>query len=157
MPRLPDKPNPAHRLDRYAFRAGELRSPDGSDTGHVLVLPIVFWTKIGGHLWWRRWGSSMTTADVLSSARDVEPSFQCGWYWGDVLDEMLDLWDAGQVQVGEDLMYEVRWLNDRDYEAIARGVFDRHLIKSVWGGHRYPVQPDAGVPKALTASPAGVP
>jgi hypothetical protein len=48
VPRLPDKPNPAHRLDRYAFRAGELRSPDGSDTGHVLVLPIVYWTQIGG-------------------------------------------------------------------------------------------------------------
>lgn len=87
----------------------------------------------------------------------MEPAFQFAWYWGDVLDEMLDLWDAGQVEVGEDLIYEVQWLNDRDSEAIPRGVFDRDLDQERVGRHRYPVQPDAGVLKALTASPAGVP
>lgn len=127
VPRLPDKPNPPHRLDRYAFRAGELRSPDESETGHVLVLPMVFWTKIGGHLWWRRWGSPRTTADVWVSACDVDPSFEFAWYWGDVLDEMLDHWDAGQVKVGEDVLYEVRWLDDRSSEAIARSVFSTDL------------------------------
>ena len=127
MPRLPDNPIPPHRLDRYAFRAGELRSPDGSDTGHVLVLPAVYWTKIGGHLWWRRWGRPTFTADVWVSVRAVEPSFQTGWFTHELLDEMLDLWDVGQVVVGKDLLYAVRWLDDRDSTAIARDVFNTNL------------------------------
>jgi hypothetical protein len=28
------------------------------------------------------------------------PSFRLGWFWGDLLVEMLGLWDAGRVSVG---------------------------------------------------------
>ena len=137
-------PNPAHHLDRYAFRAGELRSPDESATGHVLVLPIVFWTKMGGHLWWRRWGSPLTTADVLVSTRDVEPSFQFAWYWGDVLNEMLDLWDAGRCKSARtSCMRSGGWMSATSKLSLAASLKGT-LIKSVWVGHRCPVQADAG-------------
>jgi hypothetical protein len=127
VPRLPNYPSPPHRLDRYAFRAGELRSPDGTDTGQVLVLPVVFWVQLKGHLWWRQWGQPKTTADVWVSAAAVEHPYQRGWFMDDVLDEMLDLWDAGQVVVARDLLYAVRWLDDHDSRAIAREVFDTDL------------------------------
>ena len=59
----------------------------------------------------------------------------------DLLDEMLDLWDAGQVVVGKDLLYEVRWLGDHDSRTVAREVFDTEtLIKSVPLGHRCSVR-----------------
>ncbi|SFP60663.1 hypothetical protein SAMN05660464_3657 [Geodermatophilus dictyosporus] len=45
----------------------------------------------------------------------------------DLLDEMLNLWDADQVVVGEDLLYEVRWLGHHDSRTIAREVFDTDL------------------------------
>ncbi|WP_448638248.1 hypothetical protein [Geodermatophilus sp. URMC 63] len=124
---MPNNPNPPHPLDRYAFRAGELRSPDGTDTGHVLVLPMVFWERIGGHLWWRRWGKPETTADVWVSAAAVEHPYHLGWFMDELLDEMLSLWDAGLVVVGRDLLYEVRWLGDHDSRTIAREVFDTDL------------------------------
>ena len=127
MPWRPDYPNPPHRLDRYAFLAGELRSPDGTDAGHVLVLPMVFWTQIGGHLWWRRWADPKTTADVWVAAAAVQHPFHLGWFMDDLLDEMLDLWDAGQVVVGKDLLYEVRWLDENHSRTIAREVFDTDL------------------------------
>jgi hypothetical protein len=93
----------------------------------VLVLPAVYWVQIGGHLWWRRWGNPETTADVWVSAAAVEHPYHLGWFRGDWLDEMLDLWDDGQVVVGKDLLYEVTWLEDHDSRVIAREVFDTDL------------------------------
>jgi hypothetical protein len=88
---------------------------------------MVYWERIGGHLWWRRWGNPKITADVWVSAAAVEHPYHLGWFMDDVLDEMLDLWDAGQVQVGKDLLYQVRWLHDHQSGAIAREVFDTNL------------------------------
>ncbi|MPQ99768.1 hypothetical protein GB931_17960 [Modestobacter sp. I12A-02628] len=61
------------------------------------------------------------------SATAVEPSFHLGWFTGAMLEEMLDLWDAGQVAVGKDLLYDVRWLDEDDSSTIAREVFDTDL------------------------------
>ena len=124
----PTSPNPPHRLDGYAFRAGELRSPDGTDTGHVLVLPQVFWAVVGGHLWWRRWGDPMTTADVWIVAGAVDHPYHLGWFRDDdQLGEMLDRWDAGQVAVGDGRLYEVRWLDPQGSVDVAREVFGTNL------------------------------
>jgi hypothetical protein len=124
----PTLPNPPHRLDRYAFRAGELRSPEGTDTGHVLVLPMVFWQQVDGRLWWRRWGRPMTTADVWIEASAVDHPYHLGWFRDDdVLSEMLDLWDAGQVVVGEGRLYEVRWLDQQESVEVARDVFQTDM------------------------------
>jgi hypothetical protein len=123
----PDQPNPPHRLDRYALRAGELRRPDGTHGGHVLVLPEVHWQRLGGRLWWRRWGEPTTTADVWVSADEVDPSYRLGWFWGDLLDEMLDRWDAGRVLIGPDTEYEVSWLDDEASAVVAREVFGADL------------------------------
>ena len=92
----------------------------------MLVLPMVYWERIGGRLWWRSWGNPKTTADVCVSAAAVEHPYDLGWFMDDVLDEMLDLWDAGQVQVGNGL-YGVRWLHEHDSRAVAREVFDTDL------------------------------
>ena len=55
------------------------------------------------------------------------PSLETGWFTPELLDEMLELWDAGQVVVGKDLLYAVRWGDDRDSTAIARDVFNTDL------------------------------
>lgn len=123
----PREPNPPHRLDRYAFRAGELRRPDGTQGGHVLVLPMVFWTRVGGHLCWRRWGKPATTADVWVDADVVDPSFAIGWFWGELLTETIDMWDAGRVAVGPDIHYDVAWLDDEASAAVGRAVFSTDL------------------------------
>jgi hypothetical protein len=124
----PALPNPPHRLDRYTFRAGELRSPDGTDTGHVLVLPLVFWTKVGGYLWWRRWGNPRTTADVWIVAGAVDHPYHLGWFRDThELSEMLGLWDAGQVAVGQGRLYEVRWLDRQQSGTVARDVFETDM------------------------------
>ena len=126
----PALPDPPHRLDRHAFRAGELRSPDGADTGHVLVLPMVFWAQVGGHLWWRRWGDPRTTADVWIVAGAVDRSYRLGWFGDDdVLGDMLDLWDAGQVVVAVGRLYEVRWLDPQESVEVARDVFGVDLAR----------------------------
>ena len=88
---------------------------------------MVFWTQMAGHLWWRRWADPAITADVWVSAATVEHPFHLGWFMDDLLDDMLDLWDAGQVVVGEDRLYEVRWLDENDTRTIAREVFDTNL------------------------------
>ncbi len=106
-----------------------MRSPDGTDTGHVLVLPMVFWTQVGGRLRWRRWGKPKTTADVWVSAAAVEEPYHLGWFVDDLVDEMLNLWDAGQVVVGKDLLYEVGWLDDHESRRIAREVFGTDLVQ----------------------------
>lgn len=123
----PREPEPPHRLDPYAFRAGELRRPDGSKGGHVLVLPIVFWTQVGGHLWWRRWGEPMTTADVWVSADVMGPAFEREWFRGELLIAMIDRWDAGRVAVGPDTDYDVRWLDDEVSAVVAREAFQADL------------------------------
>jgi hypothetical protein len=43
--------------------------------GHGLVVPAVFWARVGGHLWWRRWGNPDTTADVWVRGAAVRNEF----------------------------------------------------------------------------------
>jgi hypothetical protein len=52
-------------------------------------------------------GKPKTTADVCVPAAAVEHPYHLGWFMDDLLDEMLDLCDAGQV-VGRNLRYQVR-------------------------------------------------
>lgn len=124
---LPREAPAPHRLDGYAFRAGVLLDPDGEDGGYVLVLPEVYWQQIGGHLWWRRWGRPRVGADVWVSAQAVERSFEEGWFTGDLLDEMLDLWDTGRVAVRRGLDYEVTWLDREAPAVVARDAFATDL------------------------------
>ncbi|WP_147251944.1 hypothetical protein [Blastococcus sp. TF02-09] len=61
------------------------------------------------------------------SAAAVEHPYDLGWFMDDRLEEMMDLWDAGHVVLGEDLLHEVRWLDENDSKVIAREVFDTDL------------------------------
>jgi len=69
----------------------------------------------------------MTTADVWIEAGAVDHPYHLGWFMRDVLSEMLDLWDAGRVVVGEGRRYEVRWLDGQESAAVARDVFGTDL------------------------------
>jgi hypothetical protein len=89
----------------------------------VLVLPAVYWAKVGGFLWWRRWGNARTTADVWVSAGAVRRPYHLGWFMDDVLTEMLDLWDAGRLVVGKERSYDVLWLDPSESALVAREVF----------------------------------
>jgi hypothetical protein len=85
---------------------------------------MVFWAKVSGHLWWRQWGEPTTTADVWIEAGAVDHPYHLGWFRDDnELSEMLDLWDAGQVVVGEGRTYHVRWLDQQKSVEVARDVF----------------------------------
>jgi hypothetical protein len=125
---------PAHRLDRYAFRAGELGGPEG--TGHVLVLATASRTQIGGHLWWRRWGPARPAAEVWVEAPGVDRAYQDTWVVDAALDDDLDRWDAGRVLVGPDDERSVHWLDAAASTRIARAVFDHDLdeLRREWSG-----------------------
>ena len=89
---------------------------------------MVFWTEVGGHLWWRRWGNPRTTADVWIVAGAVDHPYHLAWFRDDhEVNETLDLWDAGQVVVGEGRLHEVRWLDRQQSVAVARDVFETDL------------------------------
>jgi hypothetical protein len=121
---------PPHRLDQYAFRACDILDRDGAVLGHALVLPMVYWAVTGGRLWWRRWGKPETTADVWVVSQGVEEPFGDSWYREAVLDEILDLWDKGQLVVRgdpDDTVYPVRWLDDQATVTVARENFGADL------------------------------
>ncbi len=76
----------------------------------------------------RTGGDPGTTADVWIVAGAVDHPYPLGWFRDDdVLGDMLDLWDAGQVIVGEGRPYEVRWLDPRESLDVARDVFGTDL------------------------------
>jgi hypothetical protein len=114
-------------VDRYAFRAGELRLLDGEVTGYALVLPMAWWTQTGGHLWWRRWSDPYVVVDVWVSAEGVEAPYTDAWMSGDVLAEELDLWEGGQLTVGNGVRQAVRWLDNQTSARVARQAFDADL------------------------------
>ncbi|MCA0144064.1 hypothetical protein [Blastococcus sp. LR1] len=116
---------PPHRLDRYAFRAGELGGTQG--VGHVLVLATEVRTQVGGHLWWRRWGPARPVAEIWVAAPDVDPSYQVSWADGDILDADIDRWAGGTVLVGHQDVRPVRWLDDATSARVARDVFGADL------------------------------
>ena len=118
---------PPHRVDRYAFRAGELVGPHGEEAGYVLVLPMAYWTQIGGHLWWRRWSDPWVGADVWIAADGVDPAYTDAWSSGSSLDEEIDLWDSGRVIVGAGSLQAVRWLEAEASGIAARQTFDVDL------------------------------
>lgn len=118
---------PRHRVDHYAFRAGELRRPDGTTTGYALVLTTAVWTQIGGRLWWRRWSDPYVETEVWISADGVQAAYADGWVSGDVMDEHLDLWGSGQMAVGHEARHAVRWLDAQTSARVAREVFDVDL------------------------------
>jgi hypothetical protein len=120
---------PPHRVDRYAFRAGELRRLDGEKTGYVLVLPMAYWTQIGGHLWWRRWSDPWVGVDVWISADGVEPAYNDAWWSGSSLDGEIDLWDSGRLTVGAGSLQAVRWLDEGASGVAARQTFDVDLVE----------------------------
>jgi len=61
------------------------------------------------------------------SAQAAERSFEEGWFTGDLLDEMLDLWDTGRVAVRRGLDYEVTWLDREAPAVVARDAFATDL------------------------------
>ena len=125
-PSWTEPPRP-HRLDRYAFRVGELGGPDGA--GHVLVLATEVRTTVGGHLWWRRFGPARRAAEVWVSAPRVAPAYQDSWIDGDALAANLDRWDRGVFLVSHDDIRPVRWLDDAASARVTREVFDSDLTE----------------------------
>ena len=121
---------PPHRLDQYAFRAGDILDRNGAVVGHALVLPMVYWAVTRGRLWWRGWGNPETTADVWVVAEGVQEPYGDYWYREAALDEALNLWDDGRLVVrGEpdDTVYAVRWLDDQATVTVAREKFGADL------------------------------
>jgi len=109
MSRRPQQKDPPHRLDDYAFRVGVLLESDDRPPGHILALPKVYWCRVGGHLWWRRWGDPKMTVDLYTHVAQRQPPYRDAFYRGDQLDELLVGFEAGQVREEEDT-YSIAWL-----------------------------------------------
>lgn len=120
-------PTPPHRVNRYGFRVGDLSRPDDKDTSYALVLPMAVWTHSGGHLWWRRWSDPYVEVEVWISADWVQEAYADGWWQRDALQDELDLWDSGQMTVGNDTRRAVRWLDDQTSARVAQQVFNADL------------------------------
>lgn len=61
--RLPDGFEPYHPVQDYDLCIGVLRGPGSTKpVGHVLVESVVYRRRLGGVLWWKRWGEPEQTA-----------------------------------------------------------------------------------------------
>lgn len=122
MPLRPDfsqhRPDP--RFGRYRDRVGRLyRDDDG--VGWVLVLVEPYAVQVGGHLWWRRWGS---TRDWLWEWTVVNGNFSDTYVPEDAADEVLADYDSGRFDYyGEAL--RVVWTDASESEKLRSLEFGR--------------------------------
>jgi hypothetical protein len=123
MPRLPDGVEPPHPVQAYDLRVGVIRDQGAAQpVGHVLVESVVRWRRLGGVLWWRRWGEPEQTAlaSVVLHGTSQE------WFIEDrdELETAVDDWGHGRwVAKGGDggrKVYAVSWLSAGDSVDVAR-------------------------------------
>ncbi len=115
MPWRPDfsqhRPDP--RFDRYRDRVGRLYR--GEDrVGSVLVRVEPCGTQVGGHLWWRRWGS---TRDLLWEWTVVDGNFSDTLVPEDAADEVLADYDSGRFDYYGEAM-RVVWTDASESERL---------------------------------------
>jgi hypothetical protein len=102
----------------YAFdcRVGELIGPDDEQTGHVVVNVWTQRSRIGGLLWWRRWGRPTVVADLTLVPADREPGLwvsdeELEWdLSGEDLTLAVASWATGELAL-DDTVYTVDWLS----------------------------------------------
>lgn len=121
MPRKPPDPdvvlNP--RLDPYRERAAELLSDKGV-VGWVYVEPVHVGTRLGGRLWWTRWGPPTEHLDLWVTTESDELNDL--WIMDDQVDELIDHWDRGRF-VYADLDCGLRWLDDDRSAELRRAIY----------------------------------
>lgn len=106
---MPLKPPPADphdpRLDPFRGRAGVL-TVDGVRVGEVLLQRMVYTPRVGGLLWWSRWGEPVETIEewvALDDGRDED-----AFVLGQNLDAVIGQWASGTVEaLGQ--KFRVEW------------------------------------------------
>jgi hypothetical protein len=108
MPWNMEKDDVDHPAYAYHCRVGQLSDSRGERVGYVIVIARTYWSRVGGRLWWRRWGNPAVGADVAFFTKNAEPDT-----WdliGDDLDSALDSWAIGQLTRGN-TTFSVEWLS----------------------------------------------
>ncbi len=117
-----DEPAPPHpRLARYAGRVAEVLDDDRL-IGFLLVRQEAFSTQLGGALWWRRWSACRTGAEVCLTLPGLGVEFEDGLVDADVLDDVLDDWDADRFRFAGH-SYSLRWLDGQTSRSVADAEF----------------------------------
>ncbi|AIJ26850.1 hypothetical protein [Amycolatopsis methanolica] len=89
----------------------------------ILVEPEVWWTQVGGALWWRRWSAPRYAAHVWMALPWLEIPFTDTFVDDGILEDELDDWDAGRFMLqGETLAVE--WLSPKESRELAITEFD---------------------------------
>ncbi|MEO3938213.1 hypothetical protein V3N99_15855 [Dermatophilaceae bacterium Soc4.6] len=108
-------------MQDYDGRVGVLSSP-GTDepAGHVLVESVVYWRRLGGMLWWQRWGEPLPTAAVTRTLHgDVDDWLIEGEELGSTVQE----WGQHRWLEGADgdgrRAYQVSWLSAEESVDVA--------------------------------------
>jgi hypothetical protein len=96
------------RLNPYRHRAAELLSDDGV-VGWVYVEPVHVAARLGGRLWWTRWGPLTEHVELWATADGDELNDL--WIMDDQVDDLVDHWDRGRF-VYAGWVYGLRWLDD---------------------------------------------
>lgn len=111
------RPDP--RLDPYRGRAARLTLGE-AEAGHVLVESEYGADRVGGHLWWQRWGEPVEFAlvDILFA----DGTYDDAWVTGEDLDRELDDWAAGRFRFAG-TTYDLVWLDDAESARAHREVF----------------------------------
>ncbi|MEO3938196.1 hypothetical protein V3N99_15770 [Dermatophilaceae bacterium Soc4.6] len=133
MPRLPTGVEPDHPVHEYDGRVGVLSAP-GTDepAGHVVIESVVYWRRLSGILWWRRWGRPLQTASVI---RVLHGEFDDWVIQGDQLDLALQEWGQRQWVEYDDngrRVYQVSWLSAEESVDVA----EREIGVAVEGSRR---------------------
>ncbi|GAA1121692.1 hypothetical protein [Citricoccus alkalitolerans] len=116
---------PHPHLGPYRRRAGRITAPDGS-TGLIYINVSVICTRLGGHLWWRRWSAPQEFVMLFVDCPDG--LFDDAWLDGEDLMSEIDTWQRGEFhghpyRDDEPTWYRLEWLNDEE-SARVRAEFD---------------------------------
>jgi len=120
-PTFDDSDDP--QLDPFRERAGRLTDDEGMQ-GWVYVRPWVIADRVGGHLWWQRWGPQYeVSAGYVRMDGDGDPS-DGDWVSrrADVAEEVRD-WAAGRF-IWNARNFKVSWVDAEESRHIRDEVFE---------------------------------
>jgi hypothetical protein len=97
------------RLNPYRSRGGTINDSSGR-SGVVYVLTVTWWTRVGGHLWWRTYSSpyELVAPWILFPTGEVRDYVLPAQ---DIASLVAD-WERGFLGVLNDQALTVEWLDD---------------------------------------------
>lgn len=110
--------------DNIGLPAIGLTDARAEQAGHLVIVVGTTWLRVGGRLWWRRWGRPLVVADLTLIPSDVEPGTLVAnddleWdFVNEELNGVVSDWTRGEVAL-DDNRYRVDWLSVEAGDTIA--------------------------------------